>query len=51
VSCGYNTPVIVLSGNINSIDLAVLKTLGVISAFEKSTDIQPLLDEIEKLSN
>jgi len=48
---GYNTPVIALSGDIHSIDLETLKPLGVVSAFEKSTDIQPLIEEIEKLIN
>jgi CheY-like chemotaxis protein len=47
---GYNTPVIAISGDINSVDLEALKPLNVIKAFEKSTDIQSLVDEINNLN-
>jgi CheY-like chemotaxis protein len=46
---GYPTPVIAISGDINSIDMVTLKPLGVVSAFEKSFDIQSLIETVERM--
>jgi DNA-binding response OmpR family regulator len=46
---GYTMPAIVLSGAVYNVDLPSLESLGVISAVEKSSDMQPLLMELGKL--
>ena len=45
-AAGHATPAIVLTGDVASADMDVLRPLGVVQALEKSSDAGPLLQAI-----
>jgi DNA-binding NtrC family response regulator len=47
-AAGHATPAIVLTGDVASADMNLLRPLGVVRALEKSSDAEPLLRAIEE---
>ena len=45
-AAGHNAPAIILTGDVASADMNVLRPLGVVQALEKSSDAAPLLRAI-----
>jgi hypothetical protein len=47
-AAGFFVPAIVLTGDLSSADMDVLRPLGVVRALEKSSRAEPLLQAIEE---